>query len=171
MKNIRCCIVSLNEDYRGIDRGVDMRVFNDVKDKFLYDYAFNQYLEYLNIEEIYSEENLQSLISFANYIQTCNKTCDVILYDTEPVTDISSFRFIGIDIINQHLDSFLRKKRFSNRKSFFKTNENGLFDVLEDANAVIKYMQEKSSNYSDLYSVYVYLHMTMNTEHNSMLSN
>lgn len=48
MKNIRCCIVNPKEKYRGIDREVDGRIFNNVKDKDLYNQAFDKSLKYLH---------------------------------------------------------------------------------------------------------------------------
>ena len=54
--------------YRGIDREVDMRIFNTEKNVIAYEYAFDQYLRYLYTEGKHTPENLNIIFSFSDLI-------------------------------------------------------------------------------------------------------
>ena len=159
MENIRCCVLDKKSVYRGIDREVDMRMFNTEKNVIAYEYAFDQYLRYLYTEGKYTPENLNIIFSFSDLINQYYGNSEIILYATHPIANETLWSFLGIDIIDTHLESVIKKGKTVKDK-FCTTNQYGLYCSHTDANVVIQRMQEKNAKYSDLYCVYVYHYKT-----------
>ena len=158
MVNIRCCTHDKESTYRGIDREVDMRVFNKEKSSAAYERALDQYLLYLSTEWKYTSKNLSILVSFSNFINQRYGNTEIILYSNNPIADVESYDFLGIDIVDSHLQSILKKSAtFINK--FLTTNRYGIYDNYADADAVVQYMKRRSTRYADLHCVYVYLYM------------
>lgn len=159
MKNIRCCILDQKSAYRGIDREVNMRMFNDEKNCTAYENALNQYFRYLSTEEEYTSENLNIISSFADLINQYYGNSEVILYTTDPLENKDSCYFLGIDIIDTHLESVV-KKGITVKYKPCTTNQYNLYSNQIDASEVIRHLQGKNTKYSDLYYVYVYQYRT-----------
>jgi hypothetical protein len=159
MENIRCCVLDKKSVYRGIDREVDMRIFNTEKNDAAYEYVFNQYLRYLSTEGTNTPENLDVVLSFSDLINQYYGNSEIILYTTYPIENKTSYCFLGIDIIDTHLESVIKKGKPVKDKLCL-TNQYDLYCNHADADAVIRRMQEKDTKYSDLYYVYVYRYKT-----------
>jgi hypothetical protein len=133
--------------YRGIDREVYLCNLGHVhKDNF--DNVLNQYIKYLFLEGEYTEENLSTVVAFSAFInENCGKS-EVIAYSSSPVSEGSTWLFLGIDIIDEHLKSVLKSRFFSIK---FKNvlNSNNLFNDIEAASKVLKKREW-------LHPVYVY---------------
>ena len=145
--------------YRGIDREVDMRIFNTEKNVIAYEYVFEQYLRYLYTEGKYTPENLNIIFSFSDLINQYYGNSEIILYTTHPIENEKLWSFLGIDIIDTHLESVIKKGKTVKNK-LCTTNQYDLYCSNIDANVVIQRMQEKNAKYSDLYYVYVYHYKT-----------
>ena len=155
MENIRCCMINKKSAYRGIDREVDMRVFSTEKNSATYENMFNQYLRYLSTEEKYTSENLAIISSFSDLINQHYGNSEIILYATDPIENKTLWCFLGIDIIDTHLESVIKKGKIVKNKLGI-TNKYDLYCNHTDAGVVIQHMQQKNPKYSDLYYVYVY---------------
>ena len=155
MENIRCCIINEIEAYRGIDREVDMHMFNGEKNCIAYDDALNQYLLYLSIEEQYTPKNAEIILSLSDLINSNYGKSEIVLYDIHPIESIKSLCFLGIDIIDSHLKSII-KKGINKKICDCATNQCNLYKNQDDAQKVIQIMKEKNHKYDDLYCVYVY---------------
>ena len=166
MENIRCCLLDEKSSYRGIDREVDMRIFNTEKNVIAYENAFDQYSHYLCTEETYTPENLNIIFSFSDFINQHYGNSEVILYTTYPIANDTSWSFLGIDIINTHLESVIKNGKTAKDK-LCTTNQYDLYCNQTVANVVIQQMKEKNTKYSDLYYVYVYHYKTQNGQKHS----
>lgn len=155
MINIRCCVINKKSAYRGIDRDVDMHIFSAENNKTMYEYMFEQYLQYLSTEEVYTPENSNMIFSFSDLINQYYGSSEVVLYTTLPFENKTSCYFLGIDIIDTHLKSAIKRENFF-RDRLYPTNQYKLYNDPTKAEAFIRYMQKKDSRYSDLYYVYVY---------------
>lgn len=154
MKKIRCCILDDNTRYRGIDREVTMRVFDGEKDKYAYEDVLNKYVQYISCEEEYTSQNLSFMASFAGFVSSKYAKCEIILYSTLALKDINGVCFLGIDIVDEHLKSI-----FTNKKIVCfdkKTNQNRLYDSVQDAVSERQRLIKINDNCDELYSVYVY---------------
>ncbi len=154
MKNIRCCVI--NKKYRGIDREVDMRMFLKEKDSAKGERALEHYWLYLSTEGVYSLENLQTHFSFADFVNRNYGTCEVILFSVQAIEEEISCCFLGIDIIDEHLCSVIKKGAIAKDNSCF-TNQYGLYNTYSDAYSVVQRLKRIHRKYSDLYCVYVYV--------------
>lgn len=154
MEKIRCCIIDKKNIYRGVDRDVDMRVFNDKKNS-AYKNSLDRYLLYLSTEEEYTHDNLRIVSSFSEYINSKYANSEVVLYSTQAVDQKFPLEFLGIDIVDQHIVSVIKNgipaKCCSNN-----TNQYKLFCTLEDANAAIACLTKYKQEFSDLFCVHVY---------------
>ncbi|MBR6650087.1 MAG: hypothetical protein IKL36_01615 [Clostridia bacterium] len=154
MVRIRCCLVDPNKRYRGIDREVDMRVFNRVKDSKEYDVAFEHYSYYLSMEEENTPPNLDKMFSFVEFINKTSYYSEVVMYDTSPV-DYDNCYYIGIDIIDSHLKSII-KNGYDKYGYHYSKTQYGLYSKYDDAKNIVDALKEKNNKYSDLYCIYVY---------------
>ena len=159
MENIRCCVLDKKLSYRGIDREVSMQIFNTEKNDISYEHAFTQYLQYLDTEEKYTPENLNIILSFSNLINQYYGNSEIIFYSTHPIENETLWSFLGIDIIDTHLESVIKKGKTTKDK-LCATNQYDLYYSENDAKVVIQHMQKKNAKYSDLYYVYVYHYKT-----------
>lgn len=156
MEKIRCCIISEKEFYRGIDREVDMRIFNKEKNDVVYEKIYNQYLNYLSTEGENTSYNLKIMSSFCNLINSHYGKCELILYSPQPIENRLRPLFLGIDIIDEHLKSVI-KKGIATKISPCSINQYNLFCNDADAQMVIHRLKEKNKKYWNVYQVYVYL--------------
>lgn len=154
VKHMRCCMISQDQTYRGIDREVTMKVFSKAKRKE-FATAFEHYLRYLSCEEEYSAENLSTMNSFSEYI-TCSAfgNSEIVIYSDIPIEIDNTLVFVGIDIISEHLDSVLKNRKM--QLPICKINQYGLCSCEQDAAAAIAHLKQKTI-YDDVYGVYVYI--------------
>lgn len=139
--------------YRGIDREVDMRVFNHLHDSQLYRNALDQYSEYLACEEEYTADNLSLMASFVEMLNGFHVECEIVIYSMDPIKDMEKLCFLGIDILDQHMKSVVKE---SPRQRFQRVNQFGLFFSEEDASNAIQQMNMIDANCNDLFFVYRY---------------
>jgi len=145
---IRCCICE-KKKYRGIDREVSLRDLSHIHDKDAFHNALNRYIQYLSIdEEEYTEENLATVFAFSSFINENFGKSEVIVYSSHPVSKKSTWTFLGIDLIDEHLKSILRSRIFS-MKHKDVLNSNSLFYNIDFASSILE-------KYEELCLVYVY---------------
>lgn len=156
MENIKCCIIKEKEIYRGIDREVDMRIFNNEKKDVVYEKIYNQYLLYLSTEGENTSQNLEIMSSFCELVNSHYGKCELIMYSVHPIENGLPYLFLGVDIIDEHLKSVI-KKGVATKINLCRTNQYNLYSNDTDAQMVIHRLKEKSKKYVGIYKVYVYL--------------
>lgn len=151
---IKCCILDRKSNYRGIDREVDMRVFNKAKNLKTYNYALELYIQYMSVEEVYTSENLSVIDTFAKIVKNNYSDCEVVLFCKSAIADLSSLELLGIDIVDEHMASVLKNRRFLKKNG--EINQYGLYSTYATARSVVQHMQKQNLRYGELYCGYVY---------------
>lgn len=153
---LRCCIRDRKNKYRGIDREISMRLFNQEKDSVLYQIALERYVEYLSVEGSYTIENLALITSFADWVNKKYAECETLIFSSTPLEDMDMFEFLGVDIVDDHLRSILKKGKIA-RFLKGKAENHKLIESYSDAQCIIGQIKTSDDKYDDLSCGYVYL--------------
>lgn len=149
-------IVPRKSKYRGIDRVLSVEDLPREKNKFkklLEDYF--SYLDVLEKEEM-GVDLFNKLIKFNNIFQENRVDCEIIVFDSSPLTCAYGYEleFLGIDIVYEMMESLLVEIKDDYINSLL--NDNGLCKNLNDISSIIPLCNHRNIEWKPCY-VYVLL--------------
>ena len=142
MKDIttmRYDIVSITQRYRGMDRALTGHELYTQSNRKVYDDLFEKYLKYISVlcDEAPLEESFFEIIEFCNEFKKYGVLCELIAYDSEPLTDVYGFEleFLGVDIVHDMCESLISNCNDKQLQYYF--NENGLCKLETDIQEIV----------------------------------
>lgn len=127
--------------YRGVDRVLNTHHFK-YKSKKEFDRLIGQYFDYISYT-FDSECNdiieiLYKILPFYSLLLENGVSCEIIIWDNEPIIDEENIELLGIDIVNQHNESLL----IDASVELPILNENMLFQHIDDCTNTIEAIKE-----------------------------
>lgn len=133
-----------------------MRLFSKERNPTAYQIALERYIEYLSIEEVYTYENLSIVANFEDWVNRNYARCETLLFSSSPLEDTNALEFLGIDIVDEHLKSIIKKGKVA-RYTDRKVSRYSLVRSYTEAQSIIRQMKMLNDKYADLSCGYVYL--------------
>ena len=144
-------IALITKKYRGMERNLMTSDFYNSKKKESYDNLLETYFSYIEECEIQPNPSLEKIIAYCKKFIEHGISCEIIVYDFEPINDVIgySLELLGIDIVHDLCESLISDE--VNPKIVHLLNENGLCRTMDDVERIIPYQNHGNVKWDSCY--------------------
>ena len=138
--------------YRGIERALLATDFFTKKSKRYYNQLLKEYFDSIMVSlEEPSKAGLMKLFKFCNLLEKFDVFCEIIAYDSSPLTGVFGYsvELLGIDVIYDDAESLICDGVNKELKHFLNTN--GLCRTSEDAENIVQYLDHCNLEWKPCY--------------------